>query len=178
MYLKTSAIQLTKAPCASVNLWIKSSYVIHATINASTHILLFVVYLRLMKVQFSIIAFSGISQIRKWIVYNVMYNYANSIMVSTHCTRNAFSFLHNYYIWSLLIIFRAWSPWAFFTSTKLICLVFSSVGSGGWITDGVNTVGNASDGASRSTVNCASSHLTSFAVLFTAVRTVQNWQLF
>ncbi len=40
----------------------------------------------------------------------------------------------------------------------------------------MNTVGNASDGAGRSTVNCASSHLTSFAVLFTAVRTVPKWQ--
>ncbi|XP_064388289.1 adhesion G protein-coupled receptor L3-like isoform X2 [Halichondria panicea] len=45
------------------------------------------------------------------------------------------------------------------------------VGNGGWITDGVNTVGNALDRAGRSTVNCTSSHLTSFAVLFTAVRT-------
>ncbi len=61
----------------------------------------------------------------------------------------------------------------------MVCIIFgfSSVGNGGWITDGVNTVGNALDRAGRSTVNCTSSHLTSFAVLFTAVRTVPKWLL-
>ncbi len=38
------------------------------------------------------------------------------------------------------------------------------VGSGGWVSDGVSTVGNDTD-ESTTTVQCSSTHLTSFAVL-------------
>ena len=38
------------------------------------------------------------------------------------------------------------------------------VGNGGWMSDGVSTVGNATEGFTT-TVQCSSTHLTSFAVL-------------
>ncbi len=59
-----------------------------------------------------------------------------------------------------------------------ICIYFyiiisCRIGNGGWISDGVVTRGNTTNEAGQNTVNCASSHLTSFAVLFTAFDSVR-----
>ena len=58
-------------------------------------------------------------------------------------------------------------------------LIFSfSIGSGGWISDGVRTVQSTRSSQGRTTVQCESTHLTSFAVLvdITGVRTCMPWE--
>ena len=62
---------------------------------------------------------------------------------------------------------------------KLILLIFfSSIGSGGWISDGVRTVQSTRSSQGRTTVQCESTHLTSFAVLVdvTGVRKCMLWK--
>lgn len=60
------------------------------------------------------------------------------------------------------------------SSLSVHFLIFSfSIGSGGWISDGVRTVQSTRSSQGRTTVQCESTHLTSFAVLvdITGVRT-------
>ena len=49
-----------------------------------------------------------------------------------------------------------------FCSNKIL---LCSIGNGGWISDGVRTVGSSGHSQGRTTVQCESTHLTSFAVL-------------